>query len=212
MQRRRFLQLAASAAAGAAVEHSSTLPSSAGHFSLRIAPVSVELAPGIAVHTTGYNGQSPGPVLRMREGIPALISVTNATEVPELVQWHGLHLSSAEGGPLIAPMIAPGATRTYRLTPTPSGTRWYHTHTMTFTDLQRAANSGQFGFLLIEPRSHTVALDQVERLWGWRSRSLTAKSGVKTWRARGRRGDVRPSRSVRHRADRPARRLRALSG
>jgi FtsP/CotA-like multicopper oxidase with cupredoxin domain len=160
MKRRRFLQLAASAAAGAVVEHSSALPSSARQFSLRIAPVSVELAPGIVVHTTGYNGQSPGPVLRMREGVPALVSVTNATEFPELVQWHGLHLSSAEGGALIAPMIAPGATRTYRLTPTPSGTRWYHAHTMAFTDLQRAANSGQFGFLLIEPRSHAGAFDQ----------------------------------------------------
>src|ERR1700689_1342359 len=116
MKRRRFLQLAASAAAGAVVEHSSALPSSAGQFSLRIAPVSVELAPGIVVHTTGYNGQSPGPLLRMREGIPATVTVTNAIEVPELVHWHGLHLTSAapaateEGGP----MIAPATTRTYR--------------------------------------------------------------------------------------------------
>ncbi len=161
MKRRRFLQLAASAAAGAVAGHSSAFSSSA-QFSLRIAPVSVELAPGIAVRTTGYNGQSPGPVLRMREGVAATVSVTNASEVPELVHWHGLHLSSAasgvreEGGP----MIPPGATRTYRFTPSPSGTRWYHAHTRAFTDLQRAANSGQFGFLLVEPRSHAGAFDQ----------------------------------------------------
>jgi FtsP/CotA-like multicopper oxidase with cupredoxin domain len=161
MKRRRFLQLAASAAAGAVAGHSSAF-SSSRQFSLRIAPVSVELAPGIVVRTTGYNGQSPGPVLRMREGVPATVSVTNATDVPELMQWHGLHLNSAllgateEGGP----MIPPGATRTYRFTPSPSGTRWYHAHTRAFTHLQRAANSGQSGFLLVEPRSHAGAFDQ----------------------------------------------------
>jgi FtsP/CotA-like multicopper oxidase with cupredoxin domain len=161
MKRRRFLQLAASAAAGAVVDHSSAFSSSA-QFSLRIAPVSVELAPGIVVRTTGYNGQSPGPLLRMREGIPATVSVTNATEVPELVQWHGLQLTSAVAGAreVGGPMIAPGKTRTYRFTPSPSGTRWYHTHTKAFTDLQRAANSGQFGFLMVEPRSHAGAFDQ----------------------------------------------------
>jgi FtsP/CotA-like multicopper oxidase with cupredoxin domain len=159
MKRRRFLQLAASAAAGAVVDRSSAF-SSCAQFSLRIAPVSVELAPGIVVGTTGYNGQSPGPVLRMREGVAATVSVTNASEVPEFVQWHGLHLSSAASGAEGGPMISVGTTRTYRFTPSPSGTRWYHSRTGTFTDLARAANSGQFGFLLIEPRSHAGAFDQ----------------------------------------------------
>jgi FtsP/CotA-like multicopper oxidase with cupredoxin domain len=162
MKRRRFLQLAASAAAGAVADHSSAFTSTA-QFSLRIAPVSVELAPGIVVRTTGYNGQSPGPVLRMREGVPVTVSVTNESTVPESVQWHGLHLQSAApgtGGSMIGPMIEPGATRTYRFTPSPSGTRWYHAHARAFTDLQQAANSGQFGFLLIEPRSHGGAFDQ----------------------------------------------------
>jgi len=37
-------------------------------FSLHIAPVAVEIAPSHFVSTVGYNGTSPGPVLRMREG------------------------------------------------------------------------------------------------------------------------------------------------
>jgi len=162
MNRRRFLQLAASAAAGAAIEHSPPSCSPDGRFSLQISPISVELAPGVVVQTTGYNGQSPGPILRMREGAPVTVSVTNQTGNQELVHWHGLHLGSAPDDPRDegSPTIAPGATRNYRFTASPSGTRWYHTHTMAQTDLRRAASSGQFGFLLVEPRSHPGAYDK----------------------------------------------------
>jgi FtsP/CotA-like multicopper oxidase with cupredoxin domain len=162
MKRRHFLQLAAGAAAGAMVEHASALPSSAEQLSLRIAPVTLELAPGVVVRTTGYNDRSPGPVLRMREGVPVMVSITNATEAPESVQWHGLHQSlgthniTAESGS----MIAPRATRTYKFTPAVSGTRWYHSHTATLTDSMQAANSGQFGFLLIEPRRNADVFDK----------------------------------------------------
>ena len=33
---------------------------------LRIGPVSFELAPGKTIRTTGYNGTVPGPLLRMK--------------------------------------------------------------------------------------------------------------------------------------------------
>ena len=36
-------------------------------YTLRIAPVTVELAPDHILSTIGYNDSSPGPVLRMRE-------------------------------------------------------------------------------------------------------------------------------------------------
>ncbi|MFZ0784137.1 MAG: hypothetical protein WAM67_00005, partial [Candidatus Acidiferrales bacterium] len=39
-------------------------------FTLRISPVTVELTPNYIISTIGYNGTSPGPVLRMREGVP----------------------------------------------------------------------------------------------------------------------------------------------
>src|SRR5690349_25136795 len=39
-------------------------------FTLRIAPVTVELTPTRVISTIGYNGTSPGPVLRMKEGKP----------------------------------------------------------------------------------------------------------------------------------------------
>jgi FtsP/CotA-like multicopper oxidase with cupredoxin domain len=162
MKRRHFLQLAASAAAGAMVEHASALPSSAEQLSLRIAPVTLELAPGIIVRTTGYNDQSPGPVLRMREGVPVTVSITNATEAPESVQWHGLHRSLETHSTIAGSgsMIAPRATRTYTFTPAVSGTRWYHSPSAPSTNSLQSANSGKFGFLLIEPRRNADAFDK----------------------------------------------------
>jgi len=37
-------------------------------YSLRIAPLQLELAPGKVIDTFAYNGTVPGPVLRLREG------------------------------------------------------------------------------------------------------------------------------------------------
>ena len=61
-----------------------------GRFTLQIAPVVVQLAPKYAISTIGYNGISPGPLLRMREGMPVTVDVSNETDVPEMVHWHGL--------------------------------------------------------------------------------------------------------------------------
>ena len=59
-------------------------------FMLKISPVTVELSPNRVVSTVGYNGTSPGPRLRMKEGVPVTVNVTNDTDVPELVHFHGL--------------------------------------------------------------------------------------------------------------------------
>lgn len=56
---------------------------------IRIAPVSVDLAPGRTISTIGYNGTVPGPVLRMKEGKPVTIDVFNDTDVPELLHCTG---------------------------------------------------------------------------------------------------------------------------
>jgi len=119
---------------------------------LRIAPVTIELTPKLVFSTTGYNGTSPGPILRMREGVPQIVDVVNDTDVPEQVHWHGLLIPSELDGADeegTAP-VPPHGRRRYHFTPKPAGTRWYHTHTMAMTDLHRGSYTGQFGFLVIE--------------------------------------------------------------
>ena len=46
-------------------------------FTLHIAPVELEIAPRRKIKTTGYNGGVPGPVMRMKEGVPVSIDVYN---------------------------------------------------------------------------------------------------------------------------------------
>lgn len=131
-------------------------------FTLHIGPVSVELAPKRMVKTTGYNGSSPGPLLRIREGQTVNIDVYNDTGSPNLVHWHGLHIPSAMDGSMEegTPMIPAHGQFRYSFTAQPAGTRWYHTHVPAGRNLNRATYTGEFGFLYIEPRNDAGRYDQ----------------------------------------------------
>jgi FtsP/CotA-like multicopper oxidase with cupredoxin domain len=134
---------------------------------LHIAPITVELAPDRILSTIGYNGTSPGPILRMKEGKPITIDVFNDTDTPEFVHWHGFLIpsevdgSEEEGTPPVPPQRdgVPGSRR-YSFTPTPSGSRWYHSHAMSMSDLHKGTYTGQFGFVYIDPAANPGAYDQ----------------------------------------------------
>ncbi len=133
-----------------------------GRFILQIAPVIVELTQKHAVCTIGYNGISPGPLLRMREGVPVTVDVSNETYVHEFIHWHGLMAPSEVDGARDegTPFIAPHSRRRYSFVPWPAGTRWYHTHVSAGIDLYRGLYTGQFGFVYIEPKHDPGRYDQ----------------------------------------------------
>jgi FtsP/CotA-like multicopper oxidase with cupredoxin domain len=121
-------------------------------YTLRIAPVTVELDRSHILSTIGYNGSAPGPVLRMREGKAATIEVINDTDTPELVHWHGMLVppevdGTEEEG---SPTIPPHQRRRFQITPGPAGSRWYHSHAMAMDDLRKGAYTGQFGFVYVD--------------------------------------------------------------
>ncbi len=141
---------------------SSASPATKADYTLRIAPVTVELDPNRILSTIGYNGSAPGPVLRMREGKPVTVDVINDTDVPELVHWHGMLIPpdvdgvEEEGTPL----VPPHGRRRYQLTPRPAGSRWYHTHAMAMDDLHRGTYTGQYGFVYIDSGNDPGHYDQ----------------------------------------------------
>jgi FtsP/CotA-like multicopper oxidase with cupredoxin domain len=155
---RRSLLAAAGAASLAAVTGRGTdnaqasTPPRADH-AIRIAPLSLEIAPGKVIKTTAYNGTVPGPPLRIREGKPIAINVINDSGYPNIIHWHGLFLPPDQDGAVEegSPIIPPGDSLLYSYTPRPAGTRWYHSHAMAMTNLNRSTYTGEFGFLILEP-------------------------------------------------------------
>lgn len=126
-------------------------PGKADH-TLRIEPCNLEIGPGVSIRTLAYNGKVPGPLIRLREGVPVSIDVTNAASEADIVHWHGLAIDSLNDGAMEegSPMIGAGKTHRYTFTPRPAGTRWYHTHAGAYGNLAMGTYTGQFGFLLIE--------------------------------------------------------------
>ena len=137
-------------------------PAGKADHTLRIEPCTLDIGKGVSIKTTSYNGQVPGPLLRLREGVPVTIDVTNASGTPDLVHWHGLAIDPINDGAMEegSPMIAGGATQRYTFTPKPSGTRWYHTHAGAYENLKASTYTGQFGFLLIEGSEQPAHYDQ----------------------------------------------------
>lgn len=99
--------------------------------------------PGIAV-----NGSVPGPLVRLTEGSPVRINVTNTLDADSSIHWHGLLVPfQFDGVPGVSfPGIKPGQTFTYALPPIrQAGTYWWHSH----SDLQEQA--GHYGPIVIDP-------------------------------------------------------------
>ncbi len=131
-------------------------------FTLRIAPIAMEIAPSRFISTIGYNNTSPGPVLRLREGRPVTVDVINDTDAAELVHWHGFFIAPEVDGTEEegTPSVPPGGRRRYQFTPRPAGTRWYHSHAMAGADLHRGTYTGQYGFAMVDSGDDAGHYDQ----------------------------------------------------
>ncbi len=162
--RRGFLQTAAASALAGCARIPAKAPQVAGlaDHTIRIAPGLVELAPDQIISTTLYNGQFPGPLLRLQEGRPVVVDIHNDTDSPEQLHWHGQRLpvdvdGSAEEG---TPYIPPRGSRRISFTPGPAGHRFYHSHRMAGADLSVGVYGGQVGPVYIEPRREPGRYDR----------------------------------------------------
>ncbi len=131
-------------------------------YTLTIATKPIELAPNRIVSVTTYNGQFPGPLLRLKEGERITVDIHNQTDTPEQLHWHGQFVSTdidgaAEEG---TPFIPPHGSRRISFVPKPSGLRFYHTHLRAGADLASGQYSGQVGPVYIEPKQHPGNYDR----------------------------------------------------
>ena len=77
-----------------------------------------------------FNGNIPGPVVRLKDGQQATLRVTNHLEESTSIHWHGILLPhDMDGVPGVSfADIKPGTTFTYRFPVKQSGTYWFHSH------------------------------------------------------------------------------------
>jgi FtsP/CotA-like multicopper oxidase with cupredoxin domain len=137
-------------------------PVEAADHTLRIATGLVELAPAHIISTSLYNGQFPGPLLRLQEGRRVTVDIHNDTDTPELVHWHGQMIPSdvdgaAEEG---SPFVPAHGMRRVAFVPKPAGFRFYHTHVAAGGDLNRGTYTGLAGPVYIEPKHDPGAYDR----------------------------------------------------
>lgn len=78
----------------------------------------------------GFNGQYPGPLIRVRERSRVVVKFANQLDLPTSVHWHGVRLDNRfDGVPhLTQPLVAPGDSFTYVLRFPDAGVFWYHPH------------------------------------------------------------------------------------
>lgn len=151
-------------------------PAAPKTFRLKAAPAHAAVVGGDHPRTEvwAYNGQVPGPILRLRQGARARIEVENALPQETTVHWHGLRVPNAmDGVPhLTQPPIAPGASFVYEFDVPDAGTFWYHPHAQSAEQIERGLAGA---FVVEEAAPPAVDRDLLWVLDDWR---LTREAAV----------------------------------
>ena len=119
-------------------------------YDLAAAKLMWEVAPGQMVEAWAYNGQVPGPQIRVKEGDRVRIDFTNNLEESSAIHFHGLQVPVAmDGVPFITqPPVKPGEKFVYEFTVPNAGSHMYHSH----HNSSKQVPMGLLGAFIVEPR------------------------------------------------------------
>ncbi len=97
----------------------------------------------------GYNGQYPGPRIKVEQGATVVVVFKNSIEMPTTVHWHGLRLDNRfDGIPFITQdPVEVGDSFTYEVYFPDTGVYWYHPHIR--EDIQQ--DLGLYGNMHVAP-------------------------------------------------------------
>ncbi len=96
----------------------------------------------------GYNGQTPGPLIRVPQDATIIVRFHNHIDLPSTVHWHGLRLDNHfDGVPGVTQEpVAQGDDFTYKVHFPDAGVYWYHPHVSTY--IEQAM--GLFGNMIVD--------------------------------------------------------------
>lgn len=98
-----------------------------------------------------FNGQHPGPMIRVREASTIFVNFVNNTPYPTAIHWHGLRLDNRFDGAagVTQDPVLPGESFRYEVYFPDAGIYWYHPHHR--EDIQQEL--GLYGNMLVESRA-----------------------------------------------------------
>lgn len=121
-------------------------------FELTAEKIQWETEPGKKVEAWAYNGQVPGPQIRVLEGDRVRLVVTNKLHQSTAMHFHGLEIpNEVDGVPYITQKpIKVGETQTYEFTVPVgnAGSHMYHSH----HNAAEQVGKGLLGAFIVEPR------------------------------------------------------------
>ena len=127
-----------------------------------------ELKP--TVPALGYNGQTPGPTIRVREGSKVRVIFTNNLQETTGVHFHGVEFDDffQDGVPFVTQKpFGPGETYTYEFTANRPGSMMYHSHHNATDQVGR----GLLGAFIVDP-AKPRPVDRVDRDYVWISNDV----------------------------------------
>ena len=160
--RRDFLKMALGVAAGACLPALSGPKSPAAanqrvkEFRFSASPTRINLGVGPEFTAWCYNGQAPGPEIRVREGDLVRVVLKNYLPEATTVHWHGIPVANAmDGVPEVTQTaVRTGETFVYEFEAKPAGSFLYHSHARYQLD------QGLYGALIIEPTGSHESYDR----------------------------------------------------
>jgi len=182
IDRREFLTAAAGVALGACLPVGLFSKALAGtgkpvrEFHFSASPAKVSLGSGSEFTAWTYNGQVPGPEIRVKAGEVVRVVLRNYLTEGTTIHWHGIPLQNAmDGVPGITqPPVMPGESFVYEFEAEIPGSFLYHSHARYQLD------QGLYGALIVEPagteepydREYTLVLED----WVMRDGGGTART------------------------------------
>jgi FtsP/CotA-like multicopper oxidase with cupredoxin domain len=105
---------------------------------------------GKTTEAWAYNGQVPGPELRVVEGDKVRVNIKNELPESTSIHFHGVMVpNKMDGVPFVTqPPIKPGETFTYEFTAKNTGSHMYHSH----HNATKQVGKGLLGAFIIEPK------------------------------------------------------------
>jgi suppressor of ftsI len=78
----------------------------------------------------GFNGQYPGPLIKVKQNSTITVQFQNHVELPSSIHWHGVRVENRfDGVPGVTQKaVEPGETFVYKVNFKDAGIYWYHPH------------------------------------------------------------------------------------